>query len=80
MARKRLSCPRRILFGFDFVTKIVPMFDFAQGKADKDNPFGNLMPLMMMQSMDKCGNDDMSKFFMMSMMMGGANPFAALTK
>lgn len=72
--------PTKNMFGFDFVTKIVPLFDFAQGKADKDNPFGNLMPLMMMQSMNGCGNDDMSKFFMMSMMMGGVNPFAALTK
>lgn len=34
-------------FGFNFATKVVSLIDFA-GKADASNPFGNMLPFLMM--------------------------------
>lgn len=36
------------MFGFDFVTKIVSLMNFNAAQPSAENPFGNLMPLMMM--------------------------------
>ena len=36
------------MFGFDFVTKVVSMIDFTGITASEDNPFGNLMPFILM--------------------------------
>lgn len=45
----------------------------------RQNPFGNLMPFMMMSSvMGDDSDNDFSKMMMMSMMMGGSNPFTAM--
>lgn len=62
--------PLRSPFGFDFVTKVVNLFDQFTGssKADAANPFGNMLPLMLLNDgMDK---DDMLP---MMLMMGGGN-------
>lgn len=70
-------------FGFNFITKIMPIVNFGNTAPSPDQPFGNLMP-MMMASMVFGNNDgnngnDMGKMFMLSAMMGNSNPFSFLT-
>jgi hypothetical protein len=45
---KKTILPTKSMFGFDFVTKMVSMIDFTGMGASEDNPFGNLIPLMLM--------------------------------
>lgn len=45
---KKTILPTKSMFGFDFVTKMVSMIDFTGMRASENNPFGNLMPLMLM--------------------------------
>lgn len=75
--------PQKSLFGFDFVTKIVAPTTLVQ-TANKDNPFGNMLPFMLMgDNMDSdalmmmamCGgqNMQMQQFLPFLMMKDGAN-------
>jgi len=41
--------PTRNMFGFNFVTKVVSFLDMKNTGADAANPFGNMLPLLMMQ-------------------------------
>lgn len=45
---KKTILPTKSMFGFDFVTKVVSIIDFTGNTASENNPFGNLMPLMLM--------------------------------
>ena len=57
--------PKKSIFGFDFYTKVVSPMDMCGGiKADADNPFGNMLPFLMMGD----GETDMSTMLMLSMM------------
>ena len=58
--------PTKNMFGFDFYTKLVNIFGDFAGKASKDNPFGNMLPFMMMSDGGK-----MEDMLPMLMMMGG---------
>lgn len=67
------------MFGFNFVTKIVSFINLGNAKPSEDQPFGNLMPMMMAQMLFNGDSDmDFSKMMMLSMMMGGSNPFAGI--
>lgn len=44
-------------FGFDFVTKVVNLFEGFAGGASTDAPFGNMLPILMLADGDK--SDDM---------------------
>lgn len=35
------------MFGFNFITKVVNLFEMITEKPSEDNPFGNMLPLMM---------------------------------
>lgn len=63
------------VFGFNFVTKIVSLMNLNGMQPNEDNPFGNIMPMMMLSSMMNDENSDMGKMFMLSTMMGNNNPF-----
>lgn len=61
--------PKKSIFGFDFYTKIMTPFDmFGGANANADNPFGNMLPFLMMGDNN---NNDMSTMLMFSMMNGG---------
>lgn len=45
---KKEILPTRSIFGFNFVTKIVTLIDFSGLSASEDQPFGNLLPLMLL--------------------------------
>lgn len=75
----KVIVPVTNMFGFNFVTKVVSLMNFNAAQPSAENPFGNLMPFMMMSSvMGDDSDNDFSKMMMMSMMMGGSNPFAAM--
>lgn len=77
------------VFNFNFVTKIVPLFNLFGGNGDftgtmpsEDSPFGNIMPLMFLSQMKEGEGTSLNKLFemyvMSSMFNGGANPFGAM--
>lgn len=70
--------PAKSPFGFNFITKVVSLFNFDT--ANKDNPFGNVLPFLLMGDGDKkdmlplimmCGqgNFDMNNPMMMYFLM-----------
>lgn len=62
--------PAQNMFGFNYVTKVVSMLNFTGANAPTaENPFGNMLPFMMMSDGFKSDNSD--KFMMMAMMNGG---------
>lgn len=75
----KVIVPVTNMFGFNFVTKVISLMNFNAAQPSAENPFGNLMPFMMMSSvMGDDSDNDFSKMMMMSMMMGGSNPFTAM--
>ena len=75
----KVIVPVTSIFGFNYVTKVVSLMNVNAGLPSAENPFGNLMPFMMMSSvMGDDSDNDFSKMMMMSMMMGGSNPFIAM--
>ena len=72
---KKIILPTKSMFGFDFVTKLVCLIDFGAANASAENPFGNLMPLMLLGNDGYSRNDNMSTLLMLSMMNGGKMNF-----
>lgn len=66
---KKTILPTKSMFGFDFVTKVVTMIDFGKIGADNDNPFGNLLPLMLLGGEGEMNFD--FKTFLMMQALGG---------
>jgi hypothetical protein len=64
--------PTKSMFGFDFITKIVSMFDAVSGAPSPSEPFGNMLPFLMMQD----GKMDTNTMMAM-MMMNGKTDFAS---
>ena len=52
--------PTRNMFGFDFVTKIVSLFDVIGSAPSPDQPFGNMLPLLLAGSENGDGIDPMT--------------------
>lgn len=62
--------PERNIFGFDFIAKLFcPIGDNIFGTVDKDNPFGTMLPFLMM----KDGNLDMKSLMLAQMMTSGGS-------
>jgi len=66
--------PTKSIFGFDFITKVVSLIDFSGVAANEDNPFGNILPFLLLSGMDdkepsygrsKKGNDALPLALMM---------------
>lgn len=66
-ATEKTIYPVKSPFGFNFVTKVVSLFDSVNGTASADAPFGNMLPFMLM------GNQDMDPMMLMMMMNQGGN-------
>lgn len=60
--------PTKSVFGFDFVTKLVSLVDFTASTASEDNPFGNILPFLLLGNNN--GNDALP---LALMMMNGNN-------
>lgn len=63
----RVIIPEKSVFGFDYYTKVIDIFSGFNINADSSNPFGIMLPFMMMS--DKSDIDPM----MIMMMMNGQN-------
>ena len=68
--------PVKSPFGFNFFTKVCPLFNFDQTSANADNPFGSMLPFLMLNG-EKDGNFDPTLLFMASMINGGNMDFAS---
>ena len=67
--------PPTNIFGFNYVTKITPLFNLGSMNPSEDNPFGNIMPYLLFSTLsensssNKSGNGfDMQTLLLMSMM------------
>lgn len=75
---KKEILPTTNMFGFNFVTKIVSMFDAFQSSPTPDQPFGNMLPFLMLNGEDgkAMDSDTMLMFMMMQNQNGSTNVFA----
>ena len=55
--------PMKSIFGFDFYSKVINIFENVSIEADQNNPFGNMLPLLMMG--DKENNDSLLPIMIM---------------
>lgn len=55
--------PVKSPFGFNFFTKVMPLFDMSGVNANADNPFGNMLPFMLMSG-EKDGDFDPTLLFL----------------
>lgn len=69
VGEKKEILPTKSMFGFDFVTKIVSLIDFSAMNASADQPFGNMLPLMMLSD----NKSSMRDMLPMMMLMNGGN-------
>ena len=65
---KKEILPTKSMFGFDFVTKIVSLIDFGAMNASADQPFGNMLPLMLFSN-----GGNMKDMLLPMMMLNGGN-------
>jgi hypothetical protein len=61
--------PTKNMFGFDVMTKIVSLFDAFMGSPTADQPFGNMLPFLMMGD----GKVDPMMAFMLMNQQNGTN-------
>lgn len=66
---KKEILPTKSIFGFNFVTKIMPLIDFSAASASDDQPFGNMLPLMLLSN----NKSSMKDILPMMMLMNGGN-------
>lgn len=69
--------PPTNIFGFNYVTKITPLFNLGTANPSADNPFGNIMPYLLFSTLSEngsCGNGfDMQTLLLMSLLNGNAD-------
>lgn len=75
---KKEILPTTNMFGFNFVTKIVSLFNVFQSSPTPDQPFGNMLPFLMLNSEDgkSMDADTMLMFMMMQNQSDSANILA----
>lgn len=83
-SEQKTVIPVSNMFGFNYVTKVTPLFNLGNIVPSAENPFGNILPMMMMSSMFEDGKDnksegnDFMQMMLMMSLMNGANPFSAM--
>ncbi len=55
---EKIIVPTQSPFGFSFITKVVSLFNFA-GTADASNPFGNMLPFLLMSDSKSTDKDNL---------------------
>lgn len=69
-SEEKYILPVKNMFGFNYVTKIVSLLDMSKTEASSENPFGNMLPFLMMQD----GKDlDPMMLLLMNGNLGGGN-------
>ena len=72
-AEEKYILPTRNMFGFDFVTKVVSFMDMKNTGACADNPFGNMLPFLILMKNDDENLDPMMLLMMNGGQIGGMN-------
>ena len=78
-SEEKTIIPLTNMFHFNFVTKIATLVNFNIGIPSADQPFGNIMPIIMWSTLlnnDDENGMDFGKLMMLSAMAGGQNPFS----
>lgn len=79
-SEEKTIIPLTNMFHFNFVTKIATLVNFNVGAPSADQPFGNIMPIIMWSTLLNDGENengmDFGKLMMLSAMTGGQNPFS----
>ena len=67
--------PTKSPFGFNFITKVVSLLDFAglSKEASEESPFGNILPFMLLSNGDNIDSKAMFPLMLMSMDCGKEN-------
>ena len=58
--------PARNMFGFNFMTKVVNLFGNIMGTPSADQPFGNMLPYLMLGNGDNSNNNDVMLMLMLT--------------
>lgn len=66
--------PTRSPFGFNFITKVVSLIDNFNTNANAENPFGNMLPFMLLSNSDNKDNSMLPFLLMSSNNQTSANP------
>lgn len=77
VGERKCIVPLKNMFGFNFVVRVMSLFDNFMGQmetASADQPFGNMLPLMMLNSNGKANRDTMLAMMMMNGKMDMSNP------
>lgn len=78
-SEEKTIIPLTNMFHFNFVTKIATLVNFNVGAPSADQPFGNIIPIIMWSTLlnnDDENGMDFGKLMMLSAMTGGQNPFS----
>ena len=68
--------PKRNIFGFNYVTKIVSLLDIKNSGASAQNPFGNMLPFLLMQD-----SKELDPMMLLMLNQSGNTPaFGAITQ
>lgn len=82
-SEEKTVVPVTNMFGFNFVTKLMSLVNLNLGTPNPDQPFGNLIQMMLMSELfggksskdsDFFGGDGLGKLMMLSAMTGQTNP------
>lgn len=73
----KIVIPPTNIFGFNYVTKITPLFNLGTTNPSADNPFGNIMPYLIFSTLSENGSYgsgfDMQTLLLMSLLNGSAD-------
>lgn len=58
--------PARNMFGFNFMTKVVNLFGNIMGTPSADQPFGNMLPFLMLSNGDNSNSNDAMLMLMLT--------------
>lgn len=72
-AEEKRVIPVSNMFGFNFVTKVVSLFDTFMAPPSADQPFGNMLPFMLMNDSADADSEGLALAMMLSQGGGTAN-------
>lgn len=61
---EKVILPAKSIFGFDFVTKVVSIFDLMQTNPNPSQPFGNILPFLFLSNEQGDKNTDLMVMLM----------------
>lgn len=66
VGESKIVIPTRNMFGFNFMTKIVNLFGNIMGTPSADQPFGNMLPFLMLDNGDNSNSNDAMLMLMLA--------------